>query len=51
MKLSEYDWGFYSYLKHLLALLVLPIVLLLWPLIALYVKWQGKQKDETVRLE
>mgnify|MGYP006092662449 CR=1 FL=1 len=50
MKLADYDWGVYSFCSHLLALFVLPFVLIMWPLIALFVKWQAKALDETVPL-
>ena len=30
--LEEYDWSLASFTKHLFALLILPLILILWPL-------------------
>ena len=38
--LEEYDWSFASFTKHLIALLILPLILILWPL--MYVRYSLK---------
>jgi len=30
--LEEYDWSMSSFFKHLIALMILPLVLIIWPL-------------------
>ncbi len=50
MKISEHDWGLGSFFNHLLAWFLLPVVLLLWPFIALFVKWKVKRQVETVQI-
>jgi hypothetical protein len=51
MNISEYNWGIGSFLSHLLALFVLPVVLILWPFIALFAKWHKNKQQESVQIK